>query len=96
MLMPVLIQAHATVSYQQAEAALVFGRPHTLYAEVRWRLQLARFSLVRAAERIAAVKRQQADPDNDMGAEERASEEGVRAVSASRHLCATEAAVHGC
>lgn len=42
--------------------------------------QLARFSLVRAAERIAAAKRQRADPDADQGAEERASEEGVRAV----------------
>jgi hypothetical protein len=42
--------------------------------------QLAHFSLVRAAERIAAAKRQRADPDADQGAEERASEEGVRAV----------------
>jgi hypothetical protein len=43
-------------------------------------MQLARFSLMRAAERIAAAKRQRADPDADQGAEERASEEGVRAV----------------
>lgn len=44
-------------------------------------MQLARFSLVRAAERTAAAKRKQADPDDDLEAEERAIEEGVQAVS---------------
>ena len=51
-------------------------------------MQLARFSLMRAAERIAAAKRQRADPDADQGAEERASEEGVRAVRASCRMSA--------
>lgn len=64
------------------------GCSTSLRAVVRYCTQLARFSLVRAAERIAAAKRQRADPDNDQGAEERASEEGVRAVRASCRMSA--------